>query len=164
MIAEEEKRRDEFHFENGGGVYPGGVPRVFFVSVANTGLISTRVPIRLYWGYVVIVEGSIGNLHKLSFQVDTGAYSSVLDQKIAQRLGLQEQAGRVEPIEKKCGDAARSPAFLTSWPSSCRVSSCSGPRPLTLSEGPRPQGGRDCGSGCPAGSDVDLPCSVGMTR
>jgi len=54
-----------------------------------------KVPIRLYWGYVVIVEGSIGNLHNLNFQVDTGVYPSVLDQKLAQKLGLQKKAGRV---------------------------------------------------------------------
>jgi aspartyl protease len=62
--------------------------------------VPVKVPIRLYWGYVVIVEGSIGNLHKLNFQVDTGAYPSVLDQKIAQKLGLHEQAGRVNLSKK----------------------------------------------------------------
>src|SRR5258705_6278087 len=54
-----------------------------------------KVPICLYWGYVVIVEESIGDLQKLNFQVDTGVYPSVLDQKIAQKLGLQKKAARV---------------------------------------------------------------------
>lgn len=54
-----------------------------------------KLPIRLYWGYLVIIEGSVGNVEKLSFLVDTGAYPSVVDQKIAHNLGLAEQPGRV---------------------------------------------------------------------
>jgi hypothetical protein len=59
-----------------------------------------KLPIRLYWGYLVIVEGSIGNVPKLSFLVDTGAYPSVVDQKIAIRLGLAAQSGRVNLSNK----------------------------------------------------------------
>jgi aspartyl protease len=110
-----------------------------------------KVPIRLYWGYVVIVEGSIGNLHKLNFQVDTGVYPSVLDQKIAQKLGLQTKAARVN-LSKRSVETQL--VVLPSWPSSCRIPACSDPRPLILSESPRPQGGRDCGSGCPQESQL----------
>lgn len=59
-----------------------------------------KLPIRLYWGYLVIVEGSIGNVPKLSFLVDSGAYPSVVDQKIAMRLGLAAQPGRVNLSNK----------------------------------------------------------------
>jgi predicted aspartyl protease len=59
-----------------------------------------KLPIRLYWGYLVIVEGSIGNVQKLSFLVDTGAYPSVVDQKIALGLGLAAQPGRVNLSNK----------------------------------------------------------------
>src|SRR4029077_17723844 len=54
-----------------------------------------KLPIRLYWGYLVIVEGSIGDFHKLSFLVDTGAHPSVIDRKIALKLRLAEQPSRV---------------------------------------------------------------------
>jgi hypothetical protein len=57
--------------------------------------ITVKLPIRLYWGYLVVVEASIGNIRKLNFLVDTGAYPSVIDQKIAHRLGLAEQPARV---------------------------------------------------------------------
>jgi hypothetical protein len=57
--------------------------------------VPVRVPVQLYWGYAVIVEGSIGNIRKLNFLVDTGAYPSVVDRKIARNLRLPEQPGRV---------------------------------------------------------------------
>jgi hypothetical protein len=59
-----------------------------------------KLPIRLYWGYLVIVEGSICGVQKLKFLVDTGAYPSVIDQKIARRLGLTEQPRRVNLSSK----------------------------------------------------------------
>src|SRR5207237_10110047 len=59
-----------------------------------------KLPIRRYWGYLVVVEGSIGNIQKLNFLVDTGAYPSVVDQKIACSLGLAEQPGRVNLSNK----------------------------------------------------------------
>jgi hypothetical protein len=54
-----------------------------------------KLHFRLQWGYLVIVEGSIGNLGKLNFLVDTGAFPSVIDQKISRSLGLTEQRARV---------------------------------------------------------------------
>ena len=57
--------------------------------------ISVKLPVRLYGGYLVIAEGAIGNIRKLNFLVDTGAYPSIVDQKIALDLKLAEQPERV---------------------------------------------------------------------
>jgi predicted aspartyl protease len=54
----------------------------------------------VYWGYLVIAEGSIGDIQKLNFLVDTGSYPSVVDQTIAHNLGLAEQPGRLNLSNK----------------------------------------------------------------
>jgi Aspartyl protease len=54
-----------------------------------------KLPFHLHWGYLVIIEGSIGNVQRLHFLIDTGAYPSVVDQKIAHTLGLAEKPARV---------------------------------------------------------------------
>ena len=62
--------------------------------------LSPMLPFHLSWAYLVIVQGSIGNLQKLNFLVDTGASPSVIDQKIARHLGLAEQAARVNASKR----------------------------------------------------------------
>ena len=62
--------------------------------------VTVKLPVRLYWGYLVVVEASIGNIGKLNFLVDTGSYPSVIDQKIARRLGLAERLARVNVSDR----------------------------------------------------------------
>ena len=54
-----------------------------------------KLPFHLHWGYLVIIEGSIGNVQKLHFLIDTGANPSVVDQKIAHTFVLAEKPARV---------------------------------------------------------------------
>lgn len=55
----------------------------------------TTLPARLFWDYLVVIEGSIGNLKKLNFLIDTGASPSVIDERIADSLGLSGKEARV---------------------------------------------------------------------
>ncbi len=68
------------------GAKPGGEPSIH---------VPAKLPVHLYGGYLVFVEGSIGNMQKLNFLVDTGACPSVVDQKLARKLKLAEQSERV---------------------------------------------------------------------
>ena len=58
------------------------------------------LPVRLYRGYLVIVEGSIDGVEKLNFLIDTGASPSTIDYKIAGSLGLTQQPVRVNLSRK----------------------------------------------------------------
>jgi predicted aspartyl protease len=58
------------------------------------------LPIQLYLDYLVVVEGKIGNLEKLSFLIDTGASPSVIDQRIATALGLTRTVGKMDLANK----------------------------------------------------------------
>ena len=111
--------------------------------------VSVKLPIRLYWGYLVIVEGSIGNLQKLSFLVDTGAYPSVIDQKIAHDLGLAEQPGRVNLSNTSVQTRLVVLPSLLLGPVRAESLPVLTEDLSFLSEGRGPQGGCDCGSGCP---------------
>jgi predicted aspartyl protease len=50
---------------------------------------------KLYGGYTIVVRGSAGRLRNLNVIVDTGAVPSVVDQRIADKLGL---VGDAEPL------------------------------------------------------------------
>jgi len=54
-----------------------------------------EVPFKLYRGYAIVVQGSVGRLQKLNLLIDTGAVPSVIDRRIAKRLKL---AGAVERL------------------------------------------------------------------
>ena len=77
-----------------------GTPDLVHQETQSPTHIPVTLPIRLFWNYLVIVEGSIGNVQNLHFLVDTGAYPSVVDQKIAHNLGLVDRPARVNLSNK----------------------------------------------------------------
>lgn len=78
------------------------VCRLGFVAVSllvSTGVSATEpgqeIPFKLYRGYTIVTQGSVGRLHKLNFLIDTGAVPSVIDRRIALKLRL---AGHEESL------------------------------------------------------------------
>ena len=52
---------------------------------------SEEIPFRLNYGFLIVVEGRIGNLNGLKFILDTGTSTSVLDRRIADKLHISRQ-------------------------------------------------------------------------
>ena len=49
----------------------------------------------LYYNYLIVTHGSAGPLKGLNFLLDTGASPTVLDRRLAQKLGLEERPGNL---------------------------------------------------------------------
>ena len=61
---------------------------------------SNELPMEVYDGYLIVVEGSIGDLHGLKFLLDTGATTSAIDLKLADTLGLSGRPGKLINFDK----------------------------------------------------------------
>ena len=48
----------------------------------------SSVPFRVYRGHFIVVEGSLANLTKQNFVIDTGVSPTMINQRVAQSLGL----------------------------------------------------------------------------
>jgi predicted aspartyl protease len=71
---------------------------------------SAEIPFRLYNGFLIVVEGRIGNLNGLKFILDTGTSTSILDRRIADRLSLPRHPNHVVNYDKTVGvDSATIP-------------------------------------------------------
>jgi predicted aspartyl protease len=62
--------------------------------------IHTEVPIKLYRGYTVVVQGSIAGLRKCNLLIDTGAVPSVIDRRIANKLHLTGKSDSVSVFSR----------------------------------------------------------------
>jgi predicted aspartyl protease len=67
---------------------------------AGSSLTSLEMPFQLYNGYLIVVEGRIGDLTGLKFILDTGVTTSVLDSKIAAKLRLKGRPHHVVNFDK----------------------------------------------------------------
>jgi hypothetical protein len=59
-----------------------------------------EIPIRLYQGYLVMVDGRIGNLDHQNLLLDTGTSPSMVAKSVAAKMSLQSAAGRVALFNK----------------------------------------------------------------
>ena len=62
--------------------------------------VSTTMPFKLVSGFLVVVDGQIGNLDGLKFILDTGATHSLIDRKVADRLHLKRRSGEVISFDR----------------------------------------------------------------
>ncbi len=63
--------------------------------------VSLTMPFELISGFLVVVNGQIGNLGVMRFIIDTGATTSVIDAKVADRLRLPRSAGKVMTFDRR---------------------------------------------------------------
>jgi predicted aspartyl protease len=54
-----------------------------------------EIAFKLYGNHLIVVQGSLGDLERLNFLIDTGANQSAVDRRIAKKLGLQGTAGKL---------------------------------------------------------------------
>jgi predicted aspartyl protease len=62
---------------------------------------SQTMPFELVSGFLVVVNGQIGNLRVMRFIIDSGATSSVIDAKVADKLRLPRSAGKVMSFDRR---------------------------------------------------------------
>jgi predicted aspartyl protease len=62
--------------------------------------VSPTMPFDLVGGFLVVVNGEIGNLDGLKFILDTGATHSLIDRRVADRLRLQRRSGEVISFDR----------------------------------------------------------------
>jgi len=58
-----------------------------------------EVPFRLYRGYLIVAEGSLGG-EKMNLLIDTGTDPSVLDRRVAQKLRLPGSTARLSLVNR----------------------------------------------------------------
>lgn len=67
---------------------------------ADTGSTNYQIPIDIYHGYLIVAPVDIGQLHGLRFLLDTGCTNTVIDRRVAKRLGLAAQRTKVVNFDK----------------------------------------------------------------
>src|SRR6516225_1789458 len=59
-----------------------------------------ELPMNVVGGYLVVVEGSIGDRHGLKFLLDTGVSTSTIDRKLAEQLSLVTRSSQMVNFDK----------------------------------------------------------------
>ena len=63
--------------------------------------VGPTMPFELVSGFLVVVNAQIGNLGVMRFIIDTGATSSVIDAKVADKLRLPRSGGKVMSFDRR---------------------------------------------------------------
>jgi predicted aspartyl protease len=60
-----------------------------------------ELPFNILGGFLIVVEGRIGTLSKLKFILDTGTTQTVVDKRVARKLGVHGLPSQVLAIQKR---------------------------------------------------------------
>jgi predicted aspartyl protease len=77
----------------------------------NASAQSWEVPFTLYRNFMIVVQGSIGDLDRLNFLVDTGTNPSVIDKRITKKLHVNGYKGKLPVVS---GEMATSEVLIPS--------------------------------------------------
>src|SRR5262249_19391968 len=61
---------------------------------------ANELPMNVVGGYLIVVQGSIGDRHALKFLLDTGVTTSAIDRKLAERLNLATRPAQMVNFDK----------------------------------------------------------------
>jgi predicted aspartyl protease len=67
---------------------------------------AAEIPIKLYQGYLIVVEGRVGNLDHQHLVLDTGTNPSMIDAKVSAKLGLQSSTRSLALLNKNVASAS----------------------------------------------------------
>lgn len=63
-------------------------PVMSFADRRHASSAEPSIPFKLYRDYLIVVQGSLGGREALNFLIDTGVNPTVIDSRIAKKLGL----------------------------------------------------------------------------
>jgi predicted aspartyl protease len=64
------------------------------------------LPFKIYGQQLIVVQGSIGSLEKRNFIIDTGAYPSVIDRDLAEKLSLSGHLEELDAVDRTVSSLA----------------------------------------------------------
>jgi predicted aspartyl protease len=74
-------------------------PCIWCADVASSS-IPVTVPFELVSGFLVVVDGQVGELGGLRFVLDTGSSYTVIDQRVAEKLRLPRRPGKITNFDR----------------------------------------------------------------
>jgi Aspartyl protease len=78
------------------------------LTIAQSSVVHEVIPAKLYHGYLMVVQGTIGDLGKRNFAVDTGAFPSVIDRSLAKKLHLESKREELRVVDRDLTSEAAS--------------------------------------------------------
>src|ERR1700758_2188706 len=78
------------------------------LAIAQSTVVYEVIPAKLYHGYLMVVQGTIGDLGKRNFAIDTGAFPSVIDRSLAKKLHLASNREELRVVDRNLNSEAAS--------------------------------------------------------